>query len=81
MHKVLFTCTDLARLCGEDGLNVTRLRNSMMKLNIYGYNTIGDFTCGDGKAICVNPKVFYAGNDLQDVNRLYVLFEMCQKKR
>ena len=52
-----------------------------MKLNIYGYNTIGDFTCGDGKAICVNPKVFYAGNDIQDVNRLYVLFEMCQKKR
>lgn len=72
----LYTWTDLARICGVDALNVTRFKRDLWKLKIYGYNTIGEFTSGDGKAICVNPKVYYSGDNIEDVRNLYVMFKM-----
>lgn len=72
----LYTWTDLARICGVDAKNVTRFKRDLWKLKIYGYNTIGEFTSGDGKAICVNPKVYYSGDNIDDVRNLYVMFKM-----
>ena len=72
----LYTWTDLARICGVDAKNVTRFKRDLWKLKIYGYNTIGEFTSGDGKAICVNPKVYYSGDNIEDVRNLYVMFKM-----
>lgn len=72
----LYTWTDLARICGVDALNVTRFKRDLWKLKIYGHNTIGEFLSGDGKAICVNPKVYYSGDNIDDVKNLYVMFKM-----
>lgn len=72
----LYTWTDLARICGVDALNVTRFKRDLWKLKIYGHNTIGEFLSGDGKAICVNPKVYYSGDNIDDVKNLYIMFKM-----
>lgn len=72
----LYTWTDLARICGVDSKNVTRFKRDLWKLKIYGHNTIGEFLSGDGKAICVNPKIYYSGDNIDDVKNLYVMFKM-----
>lgn len=73
----LLTWTDLARLCGyDDKKQVSRFKKDLWTLKIYNYNTIGEFTSSDGKAICINPKVYYAGNDINNVRNLYAMFKM-----
>lgn len=77
----LLTWTDLARLCGyDDKKQVARFKKDLWTLQVYGFDTIGEFKTQSGMAICINPKVYYGGNDIQDVNRLYTLFEMVQGK-
>lgn len=75
----LYTWTDLARICGVDAKNVTRFKKELWNIKIYGHNTIGEFLSGDGKAICVNPKVYYSGDNIDDVRNLYVMFKMTSK--
>lgn len=75
----LCTWTDLARLCGyDDKKQIARFKKNLWTLKIYGFDTIGEFKTQSGMAICINPKVYYAGNNIDDVNRLYVMFEMCE---
>lgn len=83
-HKKLdlLNWTDLAKLCGyEDNKHIAKFKRDLMKLKIYGYDTIGQFITDSKKAICINPKVYYGGNDIEDVKRLYVMFEMCENKK
>ena len=71
--------TEVAKICGEDENNVTRFKNTMLKLKVYNRPVIGQFTSGDsqhGYKICVNPKVYYAGANIEDLKALYRLFEM-----
>lgn len=75
----LYTWTDLARICGIDAKNVTRFKKELWNLKIYGHNTIGEFLSGNGKAICINPKVYYSGDNINDVKNLYVMFKMTSK--
>lgn len=75
----LYTWTDLARICGVDAKNVTRFKKDLWNLKIYGHNTIGEFLSGDGKAICVNPKIYYSGDNIDDVRNLYAMFKMTSK--
>lgn len=73
----LYTWTDLARICGyEDNKNIAKFRRELLKLKIYDKFTIGQFISGNGYKICINPKVYYAGNDIEDLRSLYRLFEM-----
>lgn len=76
----LLNWTDLARLCGYDETHVTKFRKDLMKLKIYGYDVIGEFNRSSGKTIIVNPKIYYSGDDANDVKYLYDLFEMNPKK-
>lgn len=74
----LYNWTDLARICGyDDKKQVSRFKRDLMKLRIYSYEVIGQFETGSGKAICINPKVYYSGDNIDDVMKLYVMFEMC----
>lgn len=74
----LYNWTDLARICGyDDKKQVARFKRDLMKLRIYSYEVIGQFETGRGKAICINPKVYYSGDNIDDVMKLYVMFEMC----
>lgn len=76
---ILYTWTDLARLCSENEKNVTRFKKDLMKLRVYGFEVIGQFETGSGKSICVNPKVYYSGADISEVKHLYSMFRMCDK--
>lgn len=75
----LYNWKDLALICGVAEKNATRLKRDLMKLRIYGFEVIGQFETGSGKAIAVNPKVFYSGNDISEVKHLYAMFRMCDK--
>lgn len=75
----LYTWTDLARLCGYDEKKqIARFKKDLWTLKIYGFDTIGEFKTQSGMAICINPKIYYSGDNIEDVNRLYVMFEMVQ---
>lgn len=73
------TWTDLARLCGyEEKKNITKFRKDLKSLKIYGHDVIGQFETNSGKTILVNPKIYYGGDDVQDVKYLYDLFDMLE---
>ena len=75
------TWTDLARLCGyEEKKNIAKFKKDLMSLKVCGHDVIGQFETGSGKTICVNPKVYYSGDDVNDVRNLYSMFIMCEKK-
>jgi len=76
----LYTWTDLATMCGVDAKNVTRFKNELFKLKIFGYDTIGQFKSGNGYYICVNPKIYYSGDNIEDVDFLYKSFEMLENR-
>lgn len=73
--------TDLAKICGVEEKNVTRFRNQLLKQEVYGLNTIGQFTSGDDYYICINPKVYYSGDNLESVEFLYKSFEMLEGRK
>ncbi len=77
----LLNWTDLARLCGENEKNVTRFKRELFKLKIYNYNVIGEFKTGDNYYIVVNPKIYYGGNDVDNVQFLYKSFEICENNK
>lgn len=79
MKLELLSWGDLAELCGYDRTNVTRFRKDLWNLKIYDHCVIGEFHCKAGMAICVNPKVYYGGDDVSDVRNLYAMFKMCEK--
>ncbi|CEN23724.1 Uncharacterised protein [[Clostridium] sordellii] len=75
----LYTWTDLARLCGYDEKKqIARFKKDLWTLKVYGFDTIGEFKTQSGMAICINPKIYYSGDNIEDVNRLYVMFDMVQ---
>lgn len=76
----LLNWTDLARICGYDETNITKFKRELWKLKIYGYNTIGQFSSGNSYYICVNPKLYYSGDNIEDVDFLYKSFEMLENK-
>ncbi len=76
----LLNWTDLAKLCGYDETKVARFKKDLMSLKVYGYDVIGCFERSTGKTIIVNPKVYYGGDDTNDVKYLYDLFEMNPSK-
>lgn len=73
-----YTWTDLAVYCGIDSLNVTRFKKDLFKLKIYGYDAIAQFTTGSGYYICINPKIYYSGDCVEDVDFLYKSFGMIE---
>lgn len=74
--------TDLAKLCGyEDDKNIARFKKDLMKLKIYGFNTIGQFSTDDKYYICINPKVYYSGDSVEVVDFLYRSFKMLEGRR
>lgn len=74
---VPLTWTDLAKVCGyEEKKHINRFKKDLFKLKIYGYNVIGQFLTDSGYEILVNPKIYYAGDNIKDVEQLYSMFKM-----
>lgn len=77
----LYTWTDIARLCGyEEKKNIAKFKKDLWNLSVCKYDVIGEFKTKSGMAICVNPKVYYSGDDAEDVKRLYIMFSMVEGK-
>lgn len=72
----LLNWTNLAELCGYDKTHVTKFKKDLMNLKVYDVDVIGYFKRGTGMTIVVNPKVYYGGDDANDVKWLYKLFNM-----
>lgn len=78
----LLNWTDLAKLCGyEEKKNIAKFKKDLMSLKIFGYDVIGYFERSSGMTIIVNPKVYYSGDDVEDVKYLYKLFNMTPAKK
>lgn len=76
----LLNWTNLAELCGYDKTHVTKFKKDLMNLKVYGADVICDANRGSGRTIMVNPKVYYGGDDVNDVKYLYDLFDMTPAK-
>lgn len=75
------TWSDLAELCGYDKTNVTRFKKDLFTLEIHGEMVIGQFTTQQGYYICVNPKVYYANNEIECVKGLLNSFKLTKKNK
>lgn len=72
---------DLARICGYNDTNSSRIKKELWNLKIYDSSVIGIFATKTGNAICINPKIYYGGNDIKDVKHLYAMFKMCENSK
>lgn len=72
------TFQDLALICGYDSKkHLSRFKNDLLNTSVYNYSTIGQFLSKNNKYyICVNPKVYYGGSNVEDVKFIYTMFEM-----
>lgn len=75
--------TDLARLCGyEEKKHIAKFKKDLTSLGIYDRSVIGQFENRTGnKIIVVNPRIYYGGNDLNEVKDLQRLFDWADGKK
>ena len=67
-----FTLYELAQLLN---VNQTRLKNQLFKLRVDDEEVIGLFSRPTGMHIYVNPKVYYKGNNVDDIKALMNMFK------
>ena len=67
---------ELCELLGYDKAHASRLKRDLFKLTINDELVIGIFEKGNGKAIYINPLLYYKGTRLEDVNSLITLFKV-----
>ena len=73
----LLNWKDLALICGyNDNRNFSKFKKDLWNLSIYNSDAIGEFKTKSGMAICVNPKIYYSGDNIDDVKNLYAMFKM-----
>lgn len=78
----LYTWTDLAKICGYDEKKqIARLKKDLWNLEIYGFATMGQFSCKKGYYIAINPKIYYGGDNIENVNFLYSSFKMFENRK
>ena len=79
---VLLSWTDMAKICGyESNANITKFKKDLWNLEIYGRPVLGQFSCKKGYYIAINPKVYYGGNNIEDVQFLYKSFRLFENKK
>ncbi len=79
----LLTWTDMARICGyEEKKHIAKFKKDLKNLVIFDHSVIGQFeTRAGNKVIVVNPKVYYSGNDIEDVKGIIALFRMADGRK
>ena len=83
INKIIpMSWTDLARICGyEEKKHIAKFKKDLFKLKICGFNVIGEFKTENGYEILINPKIYYSGDDVKDVECLYGMFKMTLNKK
>lgn len=67
---------EVCSLLGYDKTNSSKLKNSLFSLTVGNEYVVGMFEKGCGKAIYVNPRVYYKGGDKEGVNFLGDMFQI-----
>lgn len=68
---------NICDILGQDAeATHTRTKNAVMRLSSNDIPIVGQFQVKKGYHLVVNPRVYYAGNDVADVKHLYVMFGM-----
>lgn len=71
---------DLADILGYGRTNSNRLKNDLFKLRINDELVVGIWETDYGKTIYVNSRLFYKGNDNDDLGTLYKMFNESREK-
>ena len=71
-----YKMSELCELLGYDKTNSSRLKRQLFALRINKEEVIGIFEKSFGKAILVNPRLYYKGNKLEDIVYLAELFRI-----
>ena len=67
---------ELCELLGYEKSNASKLKRDLFKLTINDELVIGIFEKVNGKAIYVNPLLYYKGTRLEDINSLITMFKV-----
>lgn len=72
---------DMKQICDIVGYNKTqasRLKRELFSIKVNGKFVVGNFETGAGNAFVINPSIFYAGNNIEDLKWLNSLFKIAE---
>ncbi|MGG7143618.1 hypothetical protein ACQPVP_09145 [Clostridium nigeriense] len=72
---------DMKEICEIAGYNKTqssRLKKDLFNIKVNGKCVIGLFETGAGTSIVINPSIFYAGNNLEELQWLNSIFRIVE---
>jgi hypothetical protein len=71
-----YTMPELCSKLGYDKTHASRLKKDLFKLKVNNEMVIGIFEKENGKAIYVNPSVYYKGGKFEDIKNLQSMFKI-----
>ncbi len=71
-----FTIQELQKISGNGGKNITRFKNNLLNIMVGGQKAMMLIEDYEKKFFIVNPKIYYKGNDLEDLTYLINLFRI-----
>ena len=76
-HKLEYLgWSDLCDICGYDKSNFHKLRKELMKLKINGQYILMDTVRGENiNVIIMNPRIYYAGDDVNELKAIMDIFD------
>ena len=72
---------DMKQICdivGYNNKNSARLKRELFSIKVDEKFVVGNFETGAGNAFVINPSVFYAGNNIEDLKWLNSLFKIVE---
>lgn len=69
---------EVCDIVGYAQKNSARLKKELFNIKVNGKFVIGLFETGAGSSIVVNPSIFYAGNDIEDLTWLASIFRIVE---
>lgn len=70
------TLKELCKIVGYDETKSTRLKNELLKLTVNNEPVIGVFSKVGGIHVYVNPRIYYKGNNIEDLKSLVNMFRI-----
>ena len=71
---------ELAAICGIEKSKLKAFKKNLSELTIFGSPIIDTVLTNEKQLIYINPKIYYSGDDVEDVRYLYKIFKMCENE-
>lgn len=68
--------SEICSILGYDKTNVSKIKRQLLSLKVNSEEVIGIFEKSCGKSIYVNPRVYYKGNDIEELESLVNMFKV-----